>query len=160
MQNKNISRKQLLDLILQKHNVLEPELRERQSLENKTKQKDQRIKQELGEKQSLENKKRQSLENKNLQAKIDNLTQHTEALKSATALKKRFTLFVLIYLCCYTLSVLIPVWVFLFMNPQTPGIHYVLVALIGSLTVGLFSCVRATAQGIFGESKNKPKQKD
>ena len=158
MHNKNISRKQLLDLIRQKPYILEQYLRERQFLEYKKQQQDQ--KQDLREKQSLENKKQQALENKNLQAKTDNLTQHTEALKSATALKKRFTLFVLIYLCCYTLSVLITVWMCLFMNPQTPGIHYVLVALIGSLTVGLFSCVRATAQGIFGESKNKSKQPD
>ena len=158
MHNKNISRKQLLDLIRQKPYILEQYLRERQFLEYKKQQQDQ--KQDLREKQSLENKKQQALENKNLQAKTDNLTQHTEALKSATALKKRFTLFVLIYLCCYTLSVLITVWRVLFMNPQTPGIHYVLVALIGSLTVGLFSCVRATANGIFGESKNKSKQPD
>ena len=156
MQNKNISRKQLLDLILQKHNVLEPELREKQSLEYQKKQKEH--KKDLREKQDL--KDRQALENKKQQAKIDNITQHTEALKSATALKNRFTRFVLIYLCFYTLSVLIPVWVFLFMNPQTHGIHYVLVALVGSLTVGLFSCVRATANGIFGKSKSKPNQTD
>ena len=158
MQNKNITIKQLLDLILQKHSVLEPELREKPSLEYK-KQQQQDQKQDLEEKQALENKKQQ-VEIDKQQAKTDNLTQHTEALKSATALKKRFTLFVLIYLCCYTLSVLITVWMCLFMNPQTPGIHYVLVALIGSLTVGLFSCVRATANGIFGESKNKSKQPD
>ena len=148
MQNKNIAIKQLLDLIQQKPYVLEQYLRGRHSLEYKKQQKDQ--KQDLRERQDLENKKQQ--------AEIDNLTQHIEDLKSATALKKRFTRFVRIYLWFYTLSILIPVWVFLFMKPETLGIHYILVALIGSLTVGLFSCVRATAQDIFGESNNKPKK--
>ena len=134
MQNKTTQIIELLDLIAKTNRDSETE-------------KDIKVKKEFADRQSLENKKQR--------AEIDNLTQHTESLKEATALKKRFTRFVLIYLCLYTLVVVTPVWIFLFLNPQTPGIHYVLVTLIGSLTVGLFSCVRATANGIFGEKKGE-----
>ena len=96
---------------------------------------------------------RQSLEYQKQQAEINQLTQHTESLKQAEKLKKRFTIVILIYLCVYTLMVMIPIWWFLYLNPQATGVHYVLVALIGSLTVGFFQCIRAVALGVFSKDK-------
>ena len=90
---------------------------------------------------------RQSLEYKKQEAEINKTTQHTK-------LRTVFTWFILGYLCVYTLIVLgLILWWFLYLNPQAPGVHYVLVALIGSLTVGLFQCISAVARGVFGKDK-------
>ena len=108
----------------------------------------------LKEEKAQDIKANQSLEYQKQQAEVNKLTQHTEALKQAEKLKKRFTIFILAYLCVYTSIVMVPIlWWFLFLNPQAPGVHYVLVALIGSLTVGLFQCIRAVAYGVFGKDK-------
>lgn len=94
--------------------------------------------------EDLEHK--QSLEHQRQRAEINQIIQ-------LTALQVKFTRAIFCYLIIYTFIVVGTVWWFLFFNPQMQGVHYILVALIGSLTVGLFSCVRALATGIFEKNK-------